>query len=526
MASDQAWEIGARIGSERAQERRARKQALSDTELYGKINDLIQKRTALVTKIPALKGTDDYQPAMDALTEIDKELRTTYHPDNNPKAIEKFGRLLTDHLGIKVKEEGTGENAGKKVKLPQLRKDMADDKEKKAGQGDVKQAQLEVAAGPLSPEQQAGVTGRTNLATIQAAIKNYDTLNPNATSPDATPEEKEARQMYINSLIQNPKTQQGKWDRISGKIKGQPATLLYNEKTGEYKTQTGESVPQETLDTFVPDPKEAKPGTSKFSMNVDSYKKLHNIPADQYLTPDQLNFVEQQIALSSAAPSTNITTSVKQDVNGMWVPVTEANRHIPGFGKILSDPLGIPSPVPSSGGNTPSITPKPKGVAKATPTPAGGGTTTVGKPLFQGRTPAIAKAQNDVVEATKLDSIAKQVSLKPNDAVNQKRLAVALERASAGRFTVQALDYIIKAGWGNTIQQWANNPTTGALPPDVLRQLVDGAHENLKAAQEALKASLTPIEGTTQGSSGDEDIDAIVKALNAKPATGRTGEKK
>jgi hypothetical protein len=40
MASDQAWAIGAQIGTERAKERRARKQALSDTELYGKINDL------------------------------------------------------------------------------------------------------------------------------------------------------------------------------------------------------------------------------------------------------------------------------------------------------------------------------------------------------------------------------------------------------------------------------------------------------------------------------------------------------
>jgi hypothetical protein len=112
------------------------------------------------------------------------------------------------------------------------------------------------------------------------------------------------------------------------------------------------------------------------------------------------------------------------------------------------------------------------------------------------------KARNDYVEAVKIASIADQVATKPNDAINQKRLAVALERASAGRFTVQALDYIIKAGWGNTLQQWANSPTTGALPSDVLRQLVDGAHENLKAAQDAVKALTSTPE---QGSGGKDD---------------------
>jgi hypothetical protein len=63
------------------------------------------------------------------------------------------------------------------------------------------------------------------------------------------------------------------------------------------------------------------------------------------------------------------------------------------------------------------------------------------------------------------------------------------------------LDYVIKSGWGNTLQQWANNPTTGALPPDIVRQLVDGAHENLIAAQESLKAAVQGIgRDASQGS--------------------------
>lgn len=119
----------------------------------------------------------------------------------------------------------------------------------------------------------------------------------------------------------------------------------------------------------------------------------------------------------------------------------------------------------------------------------GAGVASVGDAVGGKRTTAQNKADNDVVEATKLSSIADQVAQKPEDAINQKRLAVALERASAGRFTTQALDYIIKAGWGNTIEQWANNPGTGALPKDVMRQLVDGAHQNLVAAKKAKEAA-------------------------------------
>ena len=104
--------------------------------------------------------------------------------------------------------------------------------------------------------------------------------------------------------------------------------------------------------------------------------------------------------------------------------------------------------------------------------------------------PAQNKAQSEYMEAVKLSDLADQVAQTPNDAINQKRLAVSLERMSAGRFTTQALDYIIKAGWGNTVEQWANNPSTGALPADVMRQLVAGAHENMQAAKAGLDTAM------------------------------------
>jgi hypothetical protein len=215
-------------------------------------------------------------------------------------------------------------------------------------------------------------------------------------------------------------------------------------------------------------------------------------------------------------PSSNTSTKLVQDANGQWIPVTETNQRTPGAGIKPVDPLGAKQN--PSGATSGGVTDKPKSsgvtgskskpVTPTAPKGGGAGNVHVGEPLFQGKTTSISKAQNDVMDATKLSSLADQVATKPDDAINQKRLAVSLEKMSAGRFTTQALDYVIKSGWGNTLEQWANNPSTGALPKDVVRQLVDGAHENLKASQAALKEAMTPV-----GSASD----TTPKATGARP---------
>jgi hypothetical protein len=122
--------------------------------------------------------------------------------------------------------------------------------------------------------------------------------------------------------------------------------------------------------------------------------------------------------------------------------------------------------------------------------------------MFKANVGSYKKANDDVIAATKLSSLADQVAANPRDAVNQKRLAVALERQASGRYTTQALEFVITAGWGNTLEQWANNPSTGALPADVMRQLVDGAHQNLRAAQDALKISQSELGSQPSPQSG------------------------
>ena len=150
-------------------------------------------------------------------------------------------------------------------------------------------------------------------------------------------------------------------------------------------------------------------------------------------------------------------------------------------------PKGVGGILPKTGAK--SVTKAPGGVA-APVIPGSGAWARTKDPVFKADVSTYKKANDDVIAATKLDSLANQVASHPDDAVNQKRLVVALERQASGRYTEAARQYIVQNGWGNSIEQWANNVTTGALPKDVLRQMVDGAHQNLQASQDALKAAI------------------------------------
>jgi hypothetical protein len=201
------------------------------------------------------------------------------------------------------------------------------------------------------------------------------------------------------------------------------------------------------------------------------------------LDPSTGNVIRDLGAAATARTSQH--QSIQYDADGTPHMVTLTSVSAPGVGNIEVDTT------PDEGGGEASKGPAPKGPA---PKKSAGGTPQPKKDQldFRKGTPAQTKARGEYDDAVKLSSLADQVAAKPNDAINQKRLAVALERTSAGRFTTQALDYIIKAGWGNTLEQWANNPSTGALPADVMRQLVDGAHQNQTAALKGLQAASTP----------------------------------
>lgn len=234
------FDVPIQLNLQRREADQSRKEALKDSELQGKIGDLINQRSALVSKISTLdQGTPEYQQAFDALKQVNTGLVDVYHPQKNPGAIEKFGHLLTDHLGIKVGGET----------LPQRRQDKTDALAATKDKAATTQTQQQVAGAPLSPAQEATGKAKADLATIQAAEKNFDTLNPNA-----TPEQK---QSFLTDLIQKTygTTIRGNWTNIAGKMNGQPVTLLFDKATRQYRLQNGEAVPEEMLATFMPDTK-------------------------------------------------------------------------------------------------------------------------------------------------------------------------------------------------------------------------------------------------------------------------------
>lgn len=513
------------------------KQGLKDQEFQDKHNEIQGMIDNLGTKLAAVpedsRNNPDYLKMQDQLAQAIQSRDAHWKSIDQPNALTKFGKMLGKDLRFKKQETSTpvappvygqptmdvnGEKVptgpAYKVQGPQTPAQM-----KAAAEA----SQL-VAAAPLSPTQtavgDAQAKGAGNLATMQATLKNIKTLFPNATPEQmATWQNELAQNMtgtkplaekYFSQLTTTEETlpdgtkKQHTW-RVPMDPTAQPEEVNFD----------GQSVVPKTT---------VHPSTAQFNERLAAYAKDHGTTVDA-LPESAYSYVRQKMALESEMPSSNTNTTFKQDVNGAWVPVTETNQRTPGVGVKPVDPLG-----PIQGGTpTPGATPKPSGGGARSTTPkpgsapksGGPGNVHVGDPLFQGRTPAISKAQNDVVEATKLSSLADQVAQHPEEAINQKRLAVSLEKMSAGRFTTQALDYVIKSGWGNTLEQWANNPSTAALPKDVVKQLVDGAHENLKAAQDSLKTAVQGSGGADDGSGGKQKHyqGEVVKLKNGQTIT-------
>lgn len=236
MANDAAWQQGWSEGAGIAQERRAHKQALSDEEFHQVNDELFKQRDAIQAKLPALKDNpDEYKQATDQLTTLNKAIRLHWHPDKNPGMLQKYGHVLTDRLNLT------------KPLPTQAQRDAAGNVK------DVAETQRLAASAPLSAQQQSVLTAQANsaaqLAAIRGDMSNYVALNPTATNEDQT--------SHLNFLLQKYQGIAGKgsWAQIPGKINGQPVTLNYDKNTNIYTYQNGQPIPQEEMDTWVPDPK-------------------------------------------------------------------------------------------------------------------------------------------------------------------------------------------------------------------------------------------------------------------------------
>jgi hypothetical protein len=201
MASEGAWNLGWQTGQNRATERRERRQALSDEQRQLHVTGLYGKGNAIAKTIPSLaEGSAERQKAMGQLTDIEAELHTIYHPLNNPGALQKDWRWLSElfarkraapapEVFAKTVAPGTPETTinmnGQTITLPatpaystarpQPQAMTPPQRQRMANRDAARQrAEQDVAAVGLSPEQEAAAGVRSKMAQLEGTMQALD----------------------------------------------------------------------------------------------------------------------------------------------------------------------------------------------------------------------------------------------------------------------------------------------------------------------------------------------------------------
>lgn len=110
--ANEAFQYGFGLGFDRAKEQRQHDQE----DRQNQIHDLVSQREELVKKLPSLQqGTPEYDQAHTALQGVIGGIQDFYNQQKNPDAIQRFGHVLTDHLGI-TKPQATATMVNPKAK--------------------------------------------------------------------------------------------------------------------------------------------------------------------------------------------------------------------------------------------------------------------------------------------------------------------------------------------------------------------------------------------------------------------------
>lgn len=405
--ANEAFVHGFDIGYGRADDERLHARALADQEHQQKITDLVNQRQELVNKIPSLnQGTPEYDEAHKALQAVNLNLADVYHPEKNPGAIQKFGHLLTDHIGLTNPQD----RAAKQAAQLQLKTDTAG-----------KAADAQIAAAPPTPAQ-------LNTQKQQAELKEIDASNLDE-------ESKKAARAKVFGVVTSVKPNFQQYKNPDGTISYYDVNKPDDIPDGASAVPKGAvTAAKETIEEWQQETKDGKttlaypawlaakrregaPSTSAINEGREDYSKSHGYKAWSDI-PDEyrdvaMNYMLRKQAMDKAYPVSTTTTALKLDSAGLFRPVTETNYKTPEGTQSLKDPLwflAAPAPSPNDGvkkpgttsGKTPSSSPKdlkkeadtlnPKNTGNGSSKPAASGTsksggasnTKVGDPLFAG----------------------------------------------------------------------------------------------------------------------------------------------
>jgi len=357
------------------------------------------------------------------------------------------------------------------------------------------------AGAPMSPAQTAAIQRGINAADMQADLDQkmaaFDKLYPHATEERRS----QYRDMVAETMLGiKPSQEVGKWIQMPGKVNGQPVTLLYNEKDGTYKTQTGEEVPAEVLQNFIADPKQTK--MSANDRLWDAYAASLGKTMDQLTMADKPGFETWLNKMKARSTTRQVA-----------VPDRDGNVHIIDLTS-MSSPVEILSPqVPAPAAPTAPSAPQGAGGAPTPPrlphTPSGN----IGnKPRaqvkndvilnFKKATPDYTKAKNTYEDANRIAALGDKWIQAPSSEADGQ-FVLSLIRSEAGRVNAQEIAQVFQAGGiSEAPERWASKVGHGELSPELRKQLLDFVHMQRDAAKQALD-SLDNSQGSGAGQSGD-----------------------
>jgi hypothetical protein len=360
-------------------------------------------------------------------------------------------------------------------------------------------------------------------------MKLYDSQHPEGVGPNATPEGKQGRQEYANSLLMNgikePKEPIETWTDV----KGYPPQE-FPVGSGNYRTlqvnKKGEKRWNDEPKGYTPQTPQTKPGTSVFSVSLDTYAKskgygsFSEIP-DEYKEKVK-DYEIRKGVLDRTISRKSIVTKVMKDAEGHPFTATVTNYSGPAGNEILVDPM----PAKKGDANTPNDTgkptPKPPLVTpkdvrdkakKLNPHASGSGNVTYSAPdtSIQMNTPEWTKLNNQHDSAVELVSEAQDVVANPNNSEMQFILVDNILHGALGRVNEIEINKIQnRGGWLLAPERWEQEASAGTMAPQLIKQLLDFTISQQKAIEKAM-ALQGGSTGETNANSGMSDDEFLMK---------------
>ena len=472
------FDVPIALNLQRKQDKLEEKHRLSDEELQGQIGELVDNRKAIQAKLPTLlddKGqpTPEYNSAMQSLTSNAQALRKIYHPNTNPSAVARYGHLLTDMLHLTSPADRQQKEAAK---------------QDAAHQGDVRTAQSEAAAAPTAPKTPAQlwqayqdtykkITGKE----VPPEVAEQIARTGKAAEPKDTPE-KFFPQLQTTEETLPDGTKKIHYWRVPMSSGDKPEEVDFNGQTMVPKLHPSTSAEAQWIratygkDLEALSPEQAQEAVSRFrQLNTPS-----TTSTGQSLVYDQNN---QPHVFTHTGTTSKTFPSAKGSSSTPIAPASASTTAPPnGATGAKKTPAELRKEADKLNSRSSSTSKSPR--------------SPIGPALdFKKMTPEITAANKKYDDAVGLTKFADKVQKNPSNPQEQRQFAMAMARTMANRFQMQEYDLEVKnSGVANTFQQWLNNFTTGALPPNIINNLVKSAHDY----KDAMAAEVEAAKGTTE----------------------------